>query len=78
MITVEASPFGPDLLIIVLIIVVLFGGSKLADLGKGLGQGMREFKQAIKEDEEKTPAPPAPPDLPKEAASGERESTPPG
>jgi sec-independent protein translocase protein TatA len=41
-----------ELLLIVLAAVVLFGGKKMADLGKGLGEGIRNFKSALKGDEE--------------------------
>lgn len=40
----------PELLVIGLVAVVLFGGSKMADLGKGLGEGIKNFKSAIKGD----------------------------
>ena len=36
------------LLIILLIVLVIFGPGKLPDLGRGLGRGIREFKEAIK------------------------------
>ncbi len=39
----------PELLIILAIVVVLFGASRLPQLGKGLGEGIRNFKQAVKE-----------------------------
>jgi sec-independent protein translocase protein TatA len=39
-----------DILIIALIFVLLFGGSKLAGLGKGLGESIKNFKSAIKDD----------------------------
>ena len=39
------------ILLIVAIAVLLFGPGKFADLGKGLGEGIRNFKQAIKEGE---------------------------
>jgi len=43
-----------ELVIILLIVVVLFGASKLPQLGAGLGQGIRSFKKAFSgEDEEK-------------------------
>lgn len=42
----------PELLVIGLVAVLLFGGSKMADLGKGLGEGIRNFKSAIKGDPE--------------------------
>jgi sec-independent protein translocase protein TatA len=38
-----------ELLIILLICVILFGGSKLASIGKGLGEGIKNFKSAIKD-----------------------------
>ncbi len=41
---------GPELIIILLIILLLFGGAKLPALAKGLGQSIKEFKKAAKED----------------------------
>jgi len=41
------------LLVIVGIALLIFGPSKFADLGKGLGEGIRNFKQAVKEGDEK-------------------------
>jgi len=42
------GPLGPTELIIILVIVlVLFGAKRLPDLGKSLGSGMREFKDAV-------------------------------
>lgn len=38
----------PELLIILVIIVVLFGVNKLPKLGKGLGEGIRNFKDSVK------------------------------
>ena len=47
--------FGPlgmtELLVILLILVVIFGASKLPQLGRGLGEGIRNFKRGIKEGE---------------------------
>lgn len=44
--------FGPQEIIIVLIIVLLlFGGRKIPELMKGLGKGIKEFKDASKNDE---------------------------
>jgi sec-independent protein translocase protein TatA len=40
---------GPELLIIALIILVLFGGKKIPELMRGLGKGVKEFKDASKE-----------------------------
>ena len=41
----------PELLVIFLILVVLFGASKIPQLGKGLGEGIRNFKKGLKGDE---------------------------
>ena len=41
------------ILLIVGIALLLFGPSKFADLGKGLGEGIRNFKAAVKEDDKK-------------------------
>ena len=44
---------GPtELLVIILVIVLLFGGKKIPELAKGLGEGIRHFKGAIKNEEE--------------------------
>lgn len=44
---------GPWQIILVLVVIVLlFGGKKLPELMKGIGQGMKEFKKATKEEEE--------------------------
>ena len=43
---------GPTEIIVVLVIVLLlFGGRKIPELMKGLGKGMKEFKDAQKEDD---------------------------
>jgi sec-independent protein translocase protein TatA len=47
---------GGELLIILAIILLLFGGSKLPSLARGLGQSMKEFKKASKDDEPVVPA----------------------
>ena len=41
----------PELLIILVIVVLLFGTRKLPELGKGLGSGIRNFKSAMKDSE---------------------------
>lgn len=40
-----------ELLIIFLIILVIFGASKLPQLGRGLGEGIRNFKKGLKGDD---------------------------
>ncbi len=45
--------FAPmHILLILVIAVLLFGGKKIPELMKGVGQGMKEFKKAIKEEPE--------------------------
>lgn len=42
---------GPmEIFLIVILALVLFGGGKIAGLGKALGQSIREFKKEVKED----------------------------
>lgn len=40
-----------ELLVILLILVVIFGASKLPQLGRGLGEGIRNFKKGIRDDD---------------------------
>lgn len=43
--------FGPaELVIILLIVIVIFGATRLPQLGKGLGEGIRNFKASLKSD----------------------------
>ncbi len=47
--------FG-EILLILLIVVLIFGTSRIPELGKGLGEGIRNFKKAVKgEEDEKKP-----------------------
>lgn len=43
---------GTELIVILLIVLLLFGGAKLPALAKGLGQSIKEFKKASKDDDE--------------------------
>ncbi len=44
---VLAGMFGPtEIILIVLVLVLLFGGKKIPELMRGIGQGMKEFKKA--------------------------------
>jgi len=44
---------GPwQIILIVLVVLLLFGGRKIPELMKGLGQGMKEFKKATKDETE--------------------------
>ncbi len=42
----------PELLVILVIVVLLFGVGKIPQLGKGLGEGIRNFKDAMREGQE--------------------------
>ena len=41
-----------EILLILAVALLFFGPSKLADLGKGLGEGIKNFKSAVKDGEE--------------------------
>lgn len=41
----------PELLLILAIAILIFGPGKLADLGKGLGEGIRNFRSSVKDGE---------------------------
>lgn len=41
----------PEIIVIVLVVVLLFGGRKIPELMRGLGKGMKEFKNAQKDEE---------------------------
>ncbi|WP_299619093.1 twin-arginine translocase TatA/TatE family subunit [uncultured Tenacibaculum sp.] len=45
-------PGGPQILIILVVVLLLFGGKKIPELMRGLGTGIKEFKDATKKDEE--------------------------
>ena len=46
----------PELLVILVIVIVIFGAGKLPQLGKGLGDGIKNFKDAVKSGTEGTDA----------------------
>jgi sec-independent protein translocase protein TatA len=47
----------PELLLILVIVIVIFGAGKLPQLGKGLGEGISNFRDSLKGRDEKKPAP---------------------
>jgi sec-independent protein translocase protein TatA len=57
----EAIMFGslglPEILLILLIVILIFGTSRIPELGRGLGEGIKNFRKAVKgqEEEEKKP-----------------------
>jgi len=46
-------PGGWELILIVGVVLLLFGGKKIPELAKGLGKGIKDFKQAVNEDDDK-------------------------
>jgi sec-independent protein translocase protein TatA len=54
---------GGHIIIVVIALLLLFGGKKIPELMGGLGKGMKDFKKAIKEDDD------APKESPKETPS---------
>jgi sec-independent protein translocase protein TatA len=48
---------GPELLVILVVAVLLFGGKKIPELAKGLGEGIKNFKTALKDDQHPPTAP---------------------
>mgnify|MGYP006266453097 FL=1 len=54
----------PELLVILLIVIVIFGARRLPELGKSLGEGIRNFRKSMsgkeKDDENSSSKPPLP------------------
>ena len=42
---------GPELILIAVVVLLLFGGRKIPELMRGLGRGVKEFKDGIADDE---------------------------
>ena len=51
----------PELLLILLIVIIIFGANKLPQLGRGIGEGLRNFKESIKSGSDEGKDKPAPP-----------------
>ncbi len=47
---------APELLIILAIVVVLFGATRIGDIGKGIGRGIKEFRREIKDAQDDEPS----------------------
>ncbi len=43
---------APEIVGLVIIVLILFGGKKIPELAKGLGSGIKNFKKAVKDDDE--------------------------
>ncbi len=47
-----SMPGGMEWLLIALVVLLLFGGKKIPELAKGIGSGIKNFKKAVKDDED--------------------------
>ena len=47
-----SMPGGMEWLLIALVVLLLFGGKKIPELAKGLGSGIKNFKKAVKDDDD--------------------------
>ena len=45
----------PEIILILVIVILIFGTSRIPELGRGLGEGIRNFKRSVKGDDEKKP-----------------------
>ena len=43
---------GPQIILMIIVVLLLFGGRKIPELMRGLGSGIKEFKKATKEEDE--------------------------
>ena len=43
---------GPQIILIVIVVLLIFGGRKIPELMRGLGSGIKEFKKATKEEDD--------------------------
>ncbi len=51
---------GPEVIVVLVIVLLLFGGKKIPELMKGLGKGIKEFKDASKGTDSENPNPTTP------------------
>ncbi|RMG04963.1 MAG: twin-arginine translocase TatA/TatE family subunit [Nitrospirae bacterium] len=65
----------PELIVILIIVVVLFGASRLPELGKGIGQAIKNFKKATTEPDEIDVTPKKPVEDSKAAETKEADQT---
>ncbi len=45
----------PEMLIILFIIILIFGANRLPDIGRGIGRGIKNFKESIKDNRDADP-----------------------
>ena len=49
----------PEILVVLVIALLIFGPGRLAELGKGLGEGIKNFKSSVKDGEQASPQTPS-------------------
>ena len=54
----------PELLILLIVVLLVFGPKRLPEMGRSLGRGMREFKDSVTGGDKEETVTPAPPQLP--------------
>ena len=54
-----AEIIGPDILILIVVVAVLFGGTQIPKLARSLGRAQHDFKAGLEEGEKHEPPPPA-------------------
>jgi len=69
-------PSGPDLIILLVIVLVLFGAKRLPELARGLGQSVNEFKKAKDEFDKEVAKPSTPAEATAPAANVVAEASP--
>ena len=60
-------PFGvgfPELIVLLVVLLLVFGAKRLPEMGRSIGKGMREFKDAVSGDDDPTPTTTATPTTP--------------
>lgn len=65
----------PEILIFLVVVLLLFGASRVPEIGRSLGKGMREFKDAVsgRDEDERAPSLPRAPEDEENVASPPRE-----
>lgn len=78
--TIIAMLGWPEIVMILVVVLILFGAKKLPELAKGLGSGIKEFKKATRDVQEDIQRaieddPPSPPPAPSSSKPGQRGET---
>lgn len=68
-------PSVPHLLILLVVVLLLFGAGRLGELGKGLGEGIKNFKKGLADDDESKKKPAAQLEAKSDKADGSGEAS---